>query len=58
MKRFCVLVLLTLAPTLFAQSPQDADHEELRGMMRAATQALNARQVDALAPLKIGRAHV
>jgi len=55
MKRFCVLVLLTLAPTLFAQSPQDADHEELRGMMRAATQALNARQVDALAPLMARR---
>jgi uncharacterized protein (TIGR02246 family) len=49
---FAVLVVLViLAPGLIAQTPGEADHEELRGMMRAATQALNARQVDALAPL-------
>jgi uncharacterized protein (TIGR02246 family) len=53
-KRFLLAVLVALvipAPGLIAQTPGEADHEELRGMMRAATQALNARQIDALAPL-------
>lgn len=46
-----VLVVLGLSPALWGQPSQETDHEELRAMMRAATQALNARQVEALAPL-------
>src|SRR5260221_3409090 len=46
-----VLVVVGLSPALWGQASQQADHEELRAMMRAATQALNARQVEALAPL-------
>src|SRR5258706_4209199 len=46
-----VLAVLGLSPALWGQASQQADHEELRAMMRAATQALNARQVEALAPL-------
>lgn len=45
------LVVLGLSPALWGQASREADHEELRAMMRAATQALNARQVEALAPL-------
>lgn len=49
-----VVLSLLLAFSLFAQSPAEerhADHEELRALLRAGTQALNARQIDALAPL-------
>lgn len=46
-----VSLVLALAPALLGQPSQEADHEELRAMMRAATQALNSRQIDALAPL-------
>ncbi len=45
---------LLLAFALSAQAPPEerhADHEELRALLRTGTQALNARQVDALAPL-------
>lgn len=44
---------LLLALTLSAQAPDPraADHEELRALLRNGTQALNARQIDALAPL-------
>jgi uncharacterized protein (TIGR02246 family) len=45
-----VLSLLLSLP-LFAQPDRNADHEELRALLRTATQALNARQIDALAPL-------
>ena len=46
-----VSLVLSLAPALVGQPSQEADHEELRAMMRTVTQALNARQIDALAPL-------
>lgn len=45
----CALVVVSVAAV--GQLPQEADHDELRGMLKAATTALNARQVDALAPL-------
>lgn len=45
-----VLTLLLALP-LGAQTERNADHEELRALMRTATASLNARQIDALAPL-------
>jgi len=51
MKRMTFLVVFLFATALIASPQEEADHEELRGMMRAATQALNAHQIDALAPL-------
>lgn len=51
MKRMAFLVVFLFATTLVASPQEEADHEELRAMMRSATQALNAHQIDALAPL-------
>ena len=45
-----VLTLLLALP-LAAQTDRNADHEELRALLRTATASLNARQIDALAPL-------
>jgi ketosteroid isomerase-like protein len=42
--------LLSLAVTSFAQS-REQDHEELRALLRAATEAMNSKNFDALAPL-------
>ena len=46
-----VCASLALSAGVLAQPAPEADHEELRAMLRTATQALNARQVDALAPM-------
>ena len=51
MKRMAFFVSFLFATALIASPQEEADHEELRGMMRAATTALNAHQIDALAPL-------
>ncbi len=51
MKRMTFLVVFLFATALVASPQEEADHEELRAMMRTATQALNAHQIDALAPL-------
>ena len=46
---FCFLASL-LSLSAFAQS-REQDHEELRALLRAATEAMNAKNFDALTPL-------
>jgi hypothetical protein len=48
---FCLLLLITASLTAAAQEERKADHDELRAMLKTATEALNSRNLDALAPL-------
>lgn len=53
MKRtlFAALMTVSFLPSAFAAEARHADHEALRAMLKDAAAALNARDVDALAPL-------
>jgi ketosteroid isomerase-like protein len=48
----------TAPPPAVSTEERHADHEELRGMLKTATEALNARNVDALAPLMASRCYI
>src|SRR6201999_1975825 len=50
--KLLLLVLFTLTITPFAQAQdREADHNELRALLRTATDAMNAGNVEALRPL-------
>jgi ketosteroid isomerase-like protein len=47
---FCLVALVTVVSGVQAQD-RERDHDELRAMLKAVTEAMNSRNIDAIAPL-------
>jgi ketosteroid isomerase-like protein len=47
---FCLVALFTVVSGVHAQD-RERDHDELRAMLKAVTEAMNSRNIDAIAPL-------